>query len=352
MMGTAKAKKDDSHKHGNSQPSASIPAADGNPTIRSTSPPQPASLRLPPIDQSRAQTPGRHLPPIFPHLAPMSQPRQLTQPPLGDSSAYKPFDTFPMPRPTASHTRTLQSIYLREIEFHCICAARRFWEAHRPQPMLKLVVPNAARPSRPFGSDIPWRGINVLTDPAFRDLQKPIREIFRTVDQATRNDDGLGLREYLSLIADLDWDRVRQQQHQQHLLQQGQQQQSPSRLQQPSQQQLTPSGQPGIPTVITAPRPLCPPPNSNVVDTARKAYSPQFTTIQLLDDLYTWCETVVDAVLKVNVWDGDKEPVELSFAELEGVVSSAKGLVLSLNGTMEHRAVGEVWAKWLQSRYP
>lgn len=60
----------------------------------------------------------------------------------------------------------------------------------------------------------------------------------------------------------------------------------------------------------------------------------------------------MNAVHRVNVGDGDTGPVELSLAELEGVVSAAKGLALSLNGTMENYAIGEVWARCLQSRYP
>ncbi|KKZ64823.1 hypothetical protein EMCG_09270 [[Emmonsia] crescens] len=357
-MGTAKTKKNDSQQHGGSQQSVPPiptfskarfqqetsflrPVADGNSATVPAS--APAPLRLPPIDPSRAQAPGRRLPPLFPRPGPINQPHKSTQP--SSTSINNPLEIFPViAQPTANRTHTLQSIYLREIEFHCICAARRFWEAHRPQPMLKLVVPNTARPSRPYGSDTPWRGINILTDPAFRDLQQPIANIFRAVNQAIRNDDGLGLREYLSLIADLDWGRVRQQQHQQQQQQLGKQ----------GQQQLPPSGQPEPktqPMLITTLR--SPPPlTDNIVDTARQAYSPQFTSIQLLDDLYTWCEAVMDAVHRVNVGDGDTEPVELSLAELEGVVSAAKGLALSMNGTMENYAIGEVWAKCLQSRYP
>ncbi|KAL2369332.1 hypothetical protein RJ035_000885 [Blastomyces gilchristii] len=352
MIGNARTKKNDSHQNGGFQELSSRPVTDNSPATVPTSASQSSPLRLPPIDPSRAQAPDRRLPPIFPRAGPMAQPQKPAQSLPNNSNAYNPSEIFPTRR-AVSRTHTLQSIYLREIEFHCICAARRFWEAHRPQPMLKLVVPNAARPSRPYGSQTPWRGINMLTDPAFRDLQQPIAKIFRAADQVIGNDDGLGLREYLSLIADLDWDMVRQRQCQQHLTQRDQQQrQQEARLQQAGQQQLPPSGRPGKPMLITVPRPTFPPPNSTVADNSRRAYSAQFTTVQLLDDLYTRCEAVMNAIQKVNVGDGDKEPVELSLAELEGVVSSAQGLALSLNGTLEHHAIGEVWAKCLQSRYP
>ncbi|KLJ07572.1 hypothetical protein EMPG_16929 [Blastomyces silverae] len=354
MMWTPRTKKNDSHQNGGFQESSSRPVADNIPATVPTSASQPATLRLPPIDLSRTRAPDRRLPPIYPRPGPMIQPQKPAQPPPNDGNIYNLPAMFPTVRPAASRSQTLQSIYLREIEFHCICAARRFWDAHRPQPMLKLVVPNAARPSRPYGSATPWRGINMLTDPAFRDLQQPIVKICHAVNQATKNDDRLGLREYLSLIADLDWDVVRQRQRQQHLTQQDQQnqlQQQQARLQQAEHQQVPPSGHAGNPMLITDPQSTFSPPKSTVADNARRAYSPQFTTVQLLDGLYTSCEAVMNAIQKVN-GDGDKEPVELSLAELEGVVSSAKGLALSLNGTMEHHAIGEVWAKCLQSRYP
>ncbi|PGH07622.1 hypothetical protein GX51_01630 [Blastomyces parvus] len=361
-MGTGKTKTDNSHKNGGRQESSSRPVSDSSSAPVQTSAPQPSPLRLSPIDPSRAHAPNRRLPPLFPRPGPMTQPQNPAQPPPNGNNAY-PSKIFPATvQPAASLTHSLQSIYLREIEFHCICAARRFWEDHRPKPMLSLAVPNAARPSRPPSFDAPWRTINLLTHPAFQGLQQPIAKIFRAADQATGNDDGLGLREYLSLIADLDWDRVRRQQRQQHMVQQDQQrlQQHPQQQHQhqqeahlhQGQQQLPPSGHPKNPALITIPPPTFPPPNTNVAHTARQEYSPRFTTAHLLDDLHTWCEAVMGAIQKVNVGDGDEGPVKLSLAELEGVVSSAKGLALSLNGTMEHHAIEGVWAKCLQSSHP
>ncbi|OJD20405.1 hypothetical protein ACJ73_08257 [Blastomyces percursus] len=335
MMGNARTKKNDPQQTGGFEQSSSRPLADISPATVPTSASQPAPLRLSPIDPSRAQAPDRRLPPLFPRPGPM------TQPTPNDSNAYNTSEIFPIMRPTNSTVSVPPAVSGKPTV---------------PRPMLKLIIPNTARPSRPYGSETPWQGINMLTDPAFRDLQQPIAKILSTADQVIRKDDGLGLRGYLSLIADLDWDRVRQRQCQQHRTQPDQQhqqqQQEEARLQQAGQQQLPPSGSPGKPMLITVSRPAFPPPNSAVADNARRAYLPQFTTIQLLDGLYTRCEAVMNAIQKVNVGDGDKGPVELSLAELEGVVSSAKGLTLSLNGTMEHHAIGEVWAKCLQSRYP
>ncbi|OAX79985.1 hypothetical protein ACJ72_05692 [Emergomyces africanus] len=321
-------------------------AADGNLANDPAGVPQSGSMRLPPIDPSRAQAPGRRLPPLFPRPTPVTQPLKPAEPPSSNTNSQPA--VFPATaQPTTSSTHMFQSIYLREIEFHCICAARRFWEDHRPLSMINQVIPNISRPPRPYGSDTPWRGIDILTDPGVRDLQQPTANIFRVVNQTIRNDEGLGLREYLSLIADLDWRWVQQQQ--QHQQQPGEQNQQPvPPLQQQEQQRLAPSRQS---TLIPAPRPPSRPPNTNLVDIASQAYWPQFTTIQLLDDLHTWGEAVMEAVHRVHVGDGDKGPVELSLAELEGVVSAAKGLTLSLNGTIENYAIGEGWAKCLQSRY-
>ncbi|PGG96629.1 hypothetical protein AJ79_09502 [Helicocarpus griseus UAMH5409] len=283
-----------------------------NPSTVPTGQSQSPSMRLPPIDGNRAHASGRLLPSLYGNTRPVNQQQNYVQR-HGYNNRIDNRNSNPrlLPntnQPPAGHGYNLQSTSVREIEFHCINAAHRFWETHRPQPMLKLVGPNAARPSRPYGSGTLWRPMNVLTDPAFHETR-------------------MGwLREYLSLIADLDWERVRQRQ----------------------QLQMAPGQQQTQPQLIQVPPPSIP--NTNdATSTGRRAYPHQFANIQLLDDLHSWCEIVMSAVYRVHVGDVNSGPVLLTRAELAEVVRLARWLVTALNGTTENEAIGQVWARCVQA---
>ncbi|PGH10813.1 hypothetical protein AJ80_07364 [Polytolypa hystricis UAMH7299] len=192
--------------------------------------PQPASMGGPCLSLSDYQ-PGPHPKPALPILQPQVSTTGSREPRIPFTMAPQPTHTFRSPGgallqvhpafygiplvrpPTEPQSQRVQLAdvvrpYILRIEEHCISAARNYWKDRRPGPVLTLHLPNKERPARQHSPTTPWRTINVNklanTSPQARDLASSA--LGTATEFIDSQDSARGLFDYLSRIADLEWE--------------------------------------------------------------------------------------------------------------------------------------------------
>ncbi|KAK2750263.1 hypothetical protein FQN55_002409 [Onygenales sp. PD_40] len=298
---------------------------------------QNSSPANPPANQNMAQPPSyAEAMQVDPRVSNPPGPTQLV-----NHNTYQP----PIPAPAQPPTgppAIAQSAYIRQLEFHCLSAAQRFWQTHRPQPILRLLYPNPTKPAHHYRPGNFWQAADLSTHPAFRDLEQPISALLRQISAKIEREDGARtLRDFLSRIADLDWEIVVKKRAE--MAQQQQQQQTQGGV-------MMDNGNSGpVPSHSTSTSTTTSNggPNNNY---EAHPYPAQFTNIMRLRDLHQSCEIVMKAVGRANNLGNVDGQALLSPMEFRATIVAAGQFVSILDGEIERRAVGEVWEKFVRER--
>ncbi|KAK2812376.1 hypothetical protein FQN50_001376 [Emmonsiellopsis sp. PD_5] len=307
-----------------SPPPPPPPPPPNTPTRNGQQNPAPAN---PPANQNMAQPPSyTEAMQVDPRASNPSGPTQMA-----NQNNYQP--PIPAPaQPPAGPPAIVQSAYIRQLEFHCLSAAQRFWQTHRPQPILRLLYPNPTKPAHHYRPGNFWQAADLSTHPAFRDLEQPISALLRQISAKLEREDGARtLRDFLSRIADLDWEVVMKKR-----AEMAQQQQAQGGMVMMANGNSGPVPPTSIPNTIS---------NGSNNDQTHP-YPAQFTNIMRLRDLHQSCEIVMKAVGRANNMGNVDGRAVLSPAEFRETIMAAGQFVSILDGEIERRAVGEVWDKF------